>query len=397
MVNMVGMLILEVNIISILIATIVLVKSIIFSGMDSHKHFIFAIAMELAMFVSDAGFVASHHGILPHHPALLLAFKSIYFVMSVATAFSWFIYYEEQQGTIIARDKKVCGFASLLCWFMIYNVIANLFDHQMFYVDENGQFSRGQWYVIQYVFCFVYIYLTFRRGIAHGIKNRHTPEGREDIKYSFFPLIPGAAGLIQFFIPDAPLVNISIAFVTLIIYVNSLDVVISVDPLTQLMNRKQFMRTMSIWVNGRVREKSENVYFMIMDVDYFKHINDKYGHNEGDMALVRVAEALRSACLKQHKKATICRYGGDEFVLLVEAANMDEIGKLIHEIGRTLDEKGKEAGVPYKISVSIGAASLSEGKTAKAIIDIADKRLYDIKEAHHHALDEEDARKAGIG
>ena len=381
---------LEVNVAALIVMIVVLIKSAGFSRMASQKNFVVALSTQIGFALTGSLFEAVKRGILPFNGPVMLLLKTLNLMLTSAVVYFWFLYFEQLQGTTVQKNRKTLIFTSSLLWIELYIGLANIFDHSLFFIDESGAFTYGPWfYVAQYLPPLIYIYFTCSRALKNAYNMRHSPEGRIYLFYLAFPIVPLVSGFLEYHFPEYPLIYISLALATLIMYVNSMDAVVSVDPLTQLFNRRQFMRMMSLWFS--TRNEAVPMYFMMMDVDRFKMVNDVYGHTEGDMALVRVAEALRTACNKQRKKSVISRYGGDEFMILAEAAGEDEIKKLITQIDRTLKELNDESGAPYKLGLSIGYARLDEAKSIKAVIDLADKRLYEIKEVHHRIIDEAQA------
>ena len=124
--------------------------------------------------------------------------------------------------------------------------------------------------------------------------------------------------------------------------------------------------------------KDKFLYLLIMDANKFKFINDTYGHNEGDNALMRIASVLKKVGRKHDALAV--RYGGDEFILIGEGHKENEIDKICGEIHQTLLKVNQVANVPYELSVSIGYAKYTTGNL-EDFIENADQRLYKIKRA----------------
>ncbi|MEE0896153.1 MAG: GGDEF domain-containing protein, partial [Acutalibacteraceae bacterium] len=125
-------------------------------------------------------------------------------------------------------------------------------------------------------------------------------------------------------------------------------------------------------------KKDENLYFLFIDLDSFKQVNDKHGHNEGDRALKTVASVLKSVC---DRTGGFCaRYGGDEFAvvqILGTDGNIDDVRK---EICDLIERKGAEQALAYNISVSIGYAEYpKQAKNIQDLIYCADSDMYDVK------------------
>ena len=132
----------------------------------------------------------------------------------------------------------------------------------------------------------------------------------------------------------------------------------------------------------QVHDDTQNLYLLMVDANRFKHINDTYGHLEGDAALIRIADALRLGCREYGRKSSIARYGGDEFVVLVWAESKNgeqEIRHLIEGIHEHLERLNKEANSPYELSVCIGMAKVTGSAMLKDVIEKADAQLYDQK------------------
>ncbi len=142
------------------------------------------------------------------------------------------------------------------------------------------------------------------------------------------------------------------------------------DKLTGLFNRRGYDLLVS---NLDVQTSA----MMLVDLDYFKKVNDTFGHDMGDKVLTRVSEVLLKA-FRQY--AYICRLGGDEFVVLfihTDRSTRSSIEKKIKKINEKLSKPSK--GMPV-ISVSAGVAFGRKGMTSDDLFKEADLALYDVKE-----------------
>ncbi|MDO4204178.1 MAG: GGDEF domain-containing protein [Selenomonadaceae bacterium] len=154
------------------------------------------------------------------------------------------------------------------------------------------------------------------------------------------------------------------------------------DALTNVLSRHAFEECRSL-----LEGSPKPMGFLIVDVDQFKSVNDKYGHEAGDAALVRVATLL-----KQSFRGTdiIARFGGDEFVvLLVDMAAKERavLERTLKEINERLKQPGENE---MPLSVSMGVA-FSEAGYTEDLMRHADEALYYVKEhgrANHHFYEE---------
>jgi len=123
------------------------------------------------------------------------------------------------------------------------------------------------------------------------------------------------------------------------------------------------------------RSPGKDLYLFIMDLDYFKKINDKYGHIEGDTAITIVADALKIIVRKTN--FFVCRYGGDEFVIVGEVKSDFNPGEFREEINRTLKEESEKHGKEYTLHMSVGYFKHNpEIHSVAEFISAADKYLY---------------------
>jgi len=194
------------------------------------------------------------------------------------------------------------------------------------------------------------------------------------------------SGVLQVLFVGSPLLSAGLAFAALHVYMDSMEQLISVDPMTMLNNKAQ----MEKHLDHRMRNKSDkqDLYLFIMDLDYFKKINDTYGHVEGDEAIVMAADAIRNVVNRTTFFA--CRYGGDEFVVIADVdANSDFkpkgfISDLNTELVRLSERREKE----YTLHFSVGYKKLDTGiKTVPDFIKKADEGLYRIKKAREQIVE----------
>ena len=145
--------------------------------------------------------------------------------------------------------------------------------------------------------------------------------------------------------------------------------------MTGLNNRKQLQHYYDHNIQGHSNEGTA-YYLLLIDANKFKAINDTYGHLQGDKALKNIAESLRVACKELSKRANIARYGGDEFVVLLESDNDDTPEKLKVRINEILADINKKTKVPFELTVSVGISKSGSNGTLKELIDEADEKMY---------------------
>ncbi len=224
---------------------------------------------------------------------------------------------------------------------------------------------------------FIYIFTASILGVLRGFK----PQNRHNLKT--FLLIacyaPGMilSGLLQLTLITAPIFCFWCTFIILFAYTHSQSLLISTDALTMLNNRNQLKR----YLYGPKNAKASYVY--MVDINDFKSINDLYGHSEGDRALITVAQALKRVCSRANCPIFLCRYGGDEFLLIVQT---DDPGSIVEHIHNELAESTAQIQIakklPYKIHASIGYVSWDGNESHfKDSLKLADRKMYEQKKA----------------
>jgi diguanylate cyclase (GGDEF)-like protein len=154
---------------------------------------------------------------------------------------------------------------------------------------------------------------------------------------------------------------------------DELGVLARSDPLTGLSNRRSFLENAEIAFETARRRKRELSCIMV-DIDHFKKVNDNHGHSVGDQVIRRVAEALGAAGASP---TGVCRYGGEEFCILLSEVGIDTAVEIAERIRHTIESPGF-ARIP--VTASFGVSSLASGaRTLNEIINQADEALYGSK------------------
>lgn len=154
----------------------------------------------------------------------------------------------------------------------------------------------------------------------------------------------------------------------------------AIDPLTGLMNRRYFDERIVAECRRSKREKS-NLGIAMIDIDHFKKINDNYGHLCGDHCLKIFAFTLQETI--KRPSDIICRYGGEEFVLILPNTDQDGLIMLLERVRKEVEAKKIVfEGQELQMTASIGGCSkivLTDDEN-NSIVAFADKQLYDAKE-----------------
>ncbi len=150
------------------------------------------------------------------------------------------------------------------------------------------------------------------------------------------------------------------------------------DALTGLYNRGSFNEALNDEL-FRAHYYDRNISLLIIDIDFFKKVNDTYGHQAGDKILKSIANIILSSIRKSDYAA---RYGGEEFVIILPDANTEKAIGLAENIRVSVEQKkfkiSKNEAITLTISIGVGSSSIEI--SPKLLIETADKALYKAKE-----------------
>ncbi|MCR4885632.1 MAG: GGDEF domain-containing protein [Clostridiales bacterium] len=309
----------------------------------------------------------------PMQRPLSVALKTLYFLTMICSVGAWCAYAEAVQKTSLKRYRLTMSVVGAALALSLVPLIANFFTGSMFYFDEECVYHRSTAFNYFMLYLFAVSASFSVRLILHA-RTESDPNQRSALQQTaLFPLCLLLAWVLCFVGESVPVIVVCIMIEMLFMYTGANNQLISKDKLTQVNNRQNLIS----FLNYKVHTHEEKLFIFMVDVDYFKEINDTYGHLEGDNALVDVVSALKKACIPFRKRPYIARYGGDEFIVVLEGT-VGDAAAMKTSIPEILRES-KRADAPYALQVSIGMAEYDPGMTPNDMIAAADEELYEIK------------------
>jgi diguanylate cyclase (GGDEF)-like protein/PAS domain S-box-containing protein len=150
------------------------------------------------------------------------------------------------------------------------------------------------------------------------------------------------------------------------------------DSLTGLYNRRHLDEALTLEIY-RATRNNQPLGLILFDIDHFKKFNDTFGHDAGDTVLRELGEFLQE---RTRKTDVVCRYGGEEFLIIMPAASLETTTQRAEQLREQIKllnimHQGKSIG---KVTISVGVTAIPEnGNSAKTLIKIADEALYQAK------------------
>lgn len=153
------------------------------------------------------------------------------------------------------------------------------------------------------------------------------------------------------------------------------------DPLTGLWNRRQFLHLIHT-AHAQSLRYGQVYSLLLIDVDFFKDINDRYGHHKGDEGLILLARTLES---RVRDSDAVCRWGGEEFVILLPLTSLEGAVLMAESLRKTIEQ----ISLPDfpRLTVSIGVTQCLPDKDTDAIFKRADEALYRAKASGRNRIE----------
>lgn len=252
----------------------------------------------------------------------------------------------------------------------VFFLIINLTKKILFTISIDNLYSPSNYIYLYNLINAVYVLIIITYLISYYFYNKNS---KNEIKsLILFTLLPVVSAGIQNYNYGIILGQVGFTLSELLIYFNNQKKEANYDELTGVYNRRAFNKRAN-----KIYYSNKSMFLMLMDADDFKIINDKYGHLEGDKALIQIAHILNRAINNTHKNYSLARYGGDEFVIVGNIRNKDEVAQLITKIEEEEKKYNKETNNKYNIKISIGYALQNDNHTSvEDLIKEADAFMY---------------------
>jgi len=272
-------------------------------------------------------------------------FNLLLFVFALTGGIFGYLYANLQ---IYQDEMRLRKLKNPLIVFFGINMLLSVLSLQtgwFFKVDAANIYHRGAYYWAHVVLIYsIIIYTEFL--IIH---NRKRIEKKNYLTMLLFPVPPLVGGLMQALQYGLSLSWCGMSLSLLLVYFNMQDEALNTDYLTGAYNRRQ----LDYYIEQKIRNSNNAKSFsvILIDLDRFKFVNDKYGHAVGDDVLKTTVNLLRKSLGKDD---FLARFGGDEFYIILDISDRTLLEKAVKKIKHNINNYNLTGDKPYKIAFSVG-------------------------------------------
>jgi diguanylate cyclase (GGDEF)-like protein len=301
-----------------------------------------------------------------------------YFLFAVGPALwvLWFLYICSRILPVPSTKKTLLTAQFLLCLanFIFVTVMAPF--GKIYYFDSAFVYHRGPLFLLPTILMTA---MAFISEVLVAV-NFNNIDRLEFISLICSPIVPACCGFLQVAFYSLPILLSGLAFSLVIIFINIQDRNMNIDYLTGVYNRRSLDVRMRQEIRGSTQKRTFSA--ILIDIDDFKGINDRFGHNIGDKALEDAAFILRKSLRADD---LVTRYGGDEFCIILDVSSEKKLKEIIQRIRinvKSFNETGKRS---YRLAFSMGYAvyEAGSGLTMEEFQKKIDQLMYKDKRVNH--------------
>ena len=321
--------------------------------------------------VMEFFWAGTNSGVLPL-PQNVNTLMSLVNIGSIATVtYLWFRYVQAKVNPEFSTKRLANVLWAMPMLFVYVLLIASVKTRWIFYCKGSTAY-QGKYYSALGLILFAYLAYATLVAFRKGRQARLSSEREECYALMRFIILPIIALFVDEQIYYTPVVELGVLMGIFMVYDRMMKSKIFNDALTGLNNRRKAEDFLETSIPNATTEQP--IVVCMMDVDNFKKINDTFGHNEGDKALIIISECLKETASAGSTFAG--RYGGDEF-LLIGRKEYFGTPKIFRRNLDDLLENSRESGLLYKISLSMGCAYVTDPNESRVnVIKRADSQLY---------------------
>ena len=368
----------DVNIFCFVVTAIILSKFSLNVG--SEKDIIIfrkMVASYMVFLITETIWAFGFDNLIPIPPlvyGLAKAFGTFFIPLMV---YNWFLFALNRfKIDINNKAVKVIALLPLILLFILY--VTSFFTGLVFKITPNNTIEYGPAYAASGIVDNIYGILIVVIAIVSLISKRNKASRSTYFIQIMFIVMCTVGGIIDAVVSNTPTMPLAICLSFIYLFISIQEPHIYNDSLTGLNNRRRTDMFMNDILNGGER----NWHLFIMDIDDFKNVNDNLGHMVGDTAIKLVADSIAQV-VSEYKKAFCSRWGGDEFVVIIQDDRDDFTDELKNKIEECIVDNSTKYDIDFPLHLSVGHAKHEPNKksTLKELIERADGALYVAKQS----------------
>lgn len=255
---------------------------------------------------------------------------------------------------------------------MLLLTCVNFFVPIVYYITEDNVYERRP---LSYVYYFAILFFLITAVImTRRYEKKFGARPFFSIHLFLLPIVLGVG--LQFLFYGLSLAWLSAAIGLVGLYMMQQNETAYIDPLSDTYNRQYLNHILSRWT-----KRGNSFAGAMIDVDRFKTINDKFGHSEGDKALITISQMLKTSQLENE---WVFRFAGDEFIVLKMTEEKDGLDQYMEEVLKKLEEYNRQEKL-YPLSISYGMSFFESGDIDVFMREI-DTNMYLMKAEHHKTM-----------
>jgi len=276
-----------------------------------------------------------------------LVANAVFYAANQLPPYIWVLYADYEVFKNENRIRRMAGPLALPVLIIALLVFTVPLNNWFFFIGSGNEYHRGALFPLLVVMCYAY----FLAGFLIVFRNRAVLPKKHFMPLLIFVFPPVLGGLLQAFFYGLTLVWSGMTLSILYIYIIIQNKRLHTDYLTGVNNRMPIGQ----YLRQKVRESASGKGFslLLIDIDGFKAINDEFGHAAGDAALTTTAELMRRSLRKDD---FLARYGGDEFLIILDIQDQETLRKSVERIRDTFHRFNRTGVKPYELLLSIGYA-----------------------------------------
>lgn len=357
---------LDMNIISGLLLLYVCV--IAFFRLDrsvkSNRYFLIISALTVLQVALDIGtsLIEPVYSPALYFPDLLLLLLMNGIAPFITYFWSVFIFrwvHQEDEGWRSSKVLLLPGAVALLM------TLSSPFTGIVFSVDQQSFYRRGPFFGL----FFSIVCLNLLYGVFILVRSRKKFTSHEFLPLLSFAMVPAAAGIIQALFYGLLILWGSVALSLVVVYIFLQQKMMQLDMMTGAWTKSSFEN----YISYRAEHLGRKIGILFVDMNGFKKINDAYGHLEGDSALQTAARLLKNTV---GSTGIVARFGGDEFVILIENTAETKLKRLNGRLHAAFIEYNRTSGKPYALAFSSGYGMYDKAIDIWQFINHVDHLMY---------------------